>query len=614
MSETNKIAHAAANVKQVEAQDARTLRVIATAPTLDRDLEIIDSNSIRVPIRPTGWKYLSDMTSEDMPDVPFLIDHDWAIKSQGGSLRSIFVNSEGETESVVKLSTNQNGEDVYTLAKEDHLGNAFSIGYSYQNATLEDGVWKNIELLELSAVFKGSNRNARLLAVKSIKEEKSMALSQEELAAKQAEIEKLTKEIDDAKVEETPVVEKPVEQPKVDEPKEEEAKTVVETPKPVQVEEETKPKQEESTKMADNKDIAVKQIVEAPTAPVQEVKAAEKIDKYDFAAKQFVAYVNKDTKTLSELNKKAIQSYEGASGSKATYLNTAILADGGAIVPEAQLLADVYTILDEYSTVASDLRVVTLTEGNSLNIASLIQDVIVTEVTTEGGNKPVTKPVFGEDELALREFAGIAILTKKLVRQAAVNVFDILRDSFARAIARKRAELALTDATSGIVNQAGVGTIAVAATDGIATYAELRTAPYQIPAGAVRNAKYYLSREQVAALDGEINPSTGLSTDVVRLSGDGLSGTLANGFAFAVEEELGTGGAPHVVFGSMSRFGILLRQGVVEAETFDTGVVTDGSSVEHNLLQQNKLAHRVAFYENVGFPLPGAFAVSDEPA
>lgn len=613
MSETNKIAHANAGIKAIELEDERMLRVIATAPTLDRDLEVIDTRSIQVPVKPRGLKYAAELSETDEIDLPFLIDHDWRLEKQAGSVKSMFMNQNGELEVVVKLSTVDNGERVYTLAKEGHLGNSFSIGYSLQNATLEDGVIKNIEMTEFSGVFKGSNRDARLLAVKSIKEEKSMALSQEELAAKQAEIEKLTKEIDDAKVEETPVVEKPVEQPKVDEPKTEESQTVVEAPE-VEVVAETKPKEEESTKMADNKEIAVKQIVEAPAVPVQEVKAAEKIDKYDFAAKQFVAYVNKDTKTLSELNKKAIASYEGASGSKATYLNTAILADGGAIVPEAQLLADVYTILDEYSTVASDLRVVTLTEGNSLNIASLIQDVIVTEVTTEGGNKPVTKPVFGEDELALREFAGIAILTKKLVRQAAVNVFDILRDSFARAIARKRAELALTDATSGIVNQTGVGTIAVAATDGIATYAELRTAPYQIPAGAVRNAKYYLSREQLAALDGEINPVTNLSTDVVRLSGDGLSGTLANGFAFAVEEELGTGGAPHVVFGSMSRFGILLRQGVVEAETFDTGVVTDGSSVEHNLLQQNKLAHRVAFYENVGFPLPGAFAVSDEPA
>lgn len=65
----------------------------------------------------------------------------------------------------------------------------------------------------------------------------------------------------------------------------------------------------------------------------------------------------------------------------------------------------------------------------------------------------------------------------------------------------------------------------------------------------------------------------------------------------------------------MSRYGILLRQGTVESETFNSGVVNDGANgsngTDHNLIQDNKLAHRVAFYENVGYPLPQAFAVSE---
>ena len=98
----------------------------------------------------------------------------------------------------------------------------------------------------------------------------------------------------------------------------------------------------------------------------------------------------------------------------------------------------------------------------------------------------------------------------------------------------------------------------------------------------------------------------------VTLDGEaGLSGRFRNGFRFSVEESLG-GTNPHAVFGNFARFGILLRQGAVESETFDTGIVVDGASVEHNLLQQNKLAHRVAFYENAGFPVPAAFAVFEQ--
>lgn len=616
----NKTAQIATKAVELD-EEQRIVHIIATTPSLDRDLESISTRDILVPVRPSGLKYAYELTGMEKTKVKVLLDHDWAIKSQAGIVDTAKMNANGELEMWLRLSRNANGQFLYDLIKEDMTDNSWSIGYSLQNATLEDGQIKNIELLEVSGVATASNRDAETLDWKSIKEEKSMT----ELDKKKAELKALEDEIAEAEkteveevetvetettepTEEVVEVEEPIEAEEVTEvAEEEEVETEVEVTEPA---EETKSVKKD-TKMTEKEKAAVKTI-DAPTQDqVEVVTDTKKIDKYDFAAKQFVAYINKDTKTLKDLNEQAIKSYADASGSKATYLNAAIMADGGAIVPEAQLLADVYTLLEEYSTVANDLRVITLTSGNALDIASLVQDVIVSEVTTEGGTKPVTKPVFGEDELSLREFAGIAILTKKLVRQAAVNVFDILRDSFARAIARQRAELALTDASSGIINQAGTGVIQVAAVNGIATYAEIRQAPYAIPAGAVRGAKYYVSRAQVAALDGEINPVTGLSTDVVRLDGDGLSGTFANGFRFAVEEELGVGGVPHVVFGSMARFGILLRQGTVEAETFDTGIVVDGSSVSHNLLQQNKLAHRVAFYENVGYPLPAAFAVSE---
>lgn len=615
----NKTAQIATKAIELD-EEQRLVHIIATTESLDRDLESISTKDILVPVRPSGLKYAYELTGMERTKVKVLLDHDWAIKSQAGIVNSAKMNANGELEMWLRLSKNVNGQYLYDLIKEDMTDNSWSIGYSLQNATLENGQIKNIELLEVSGVATASNRDAETLDWKSIKEEKSMT----ELDKKKAQLKALEDEIAEAEkteeVEEAEVVEsettETTEEVVVEEKTEtEEVAEVTDDEEVEETEEEVTETLEETksvkkeTKMSE-KTAAIKTI-DAASQEVIEAPATKKIDKYDFAAKQFVAFVNKDTKTLKELNEQAIASYSEASGSKATYLNTGVMADGGAIVPEAQLLADVYTLLEEWSTVASDLRVITLTEGNSLNIASLIQDVIVAEVTTEGGTKPVTKPVFGEDELALREFAGIAILTKKLVRQAAVNVFDILRDSFARAIARQRAELALTDATSGITNQTGTGVIQVAAVNGIATYAEIRQAPYQIPAGAVRGAKYYISREQLAALDGEVNPVTGLSTDVVRLDGDGLSGTFANGFRFAVEEELGQGGVPHVVFGSMSRFGILLRQGTVEAETFDTGIVVDGSSVSHNLLQQNKLAHRVAFYENVGYPLPAAFAVSE---
>lgn len=708
MSKTKDIALSSKGVKRVELDGERQLRVIASAPTLDRDLEVIDTATIQVPVKPKGLKYASDLLATDQVDVPFLIDHEWALEKQAGHIKSLVINELGELEAVVQLANVENGDRVYELAKNGSLGNSFSIGFTLQNATIEDGVVRNIELLELSAVFKGSNRDARLLEVKSVKGQKmsdaeklkkSIADRQShgekvienhqtklkgliaeiansdqsweaeddkwemlkpvnelfwalqeawyfsatpledfdklvgefvELVSKilsgsdvkeltiSDELQSTLKETTLANIKEI-VDELPIEKK---ETKTDEVTTVdveAEAVEVKEVEDNTETEQEEE--LADTKENTEaeeveekKEEVKMTQAEKKSIKSAEAVqevatksfDKVDHAAKQFIAYLNKDAKALKELNEEAIKSY---TGTKATYLNAAITADGGAIVPSAQLLEDVYSSLEVYSGVANDIRVITLQAGDSLDIATLVDDVVMTEVTTEGGTKPVTKPVFGDDNIQLREFAGIAILTKKLVRQAAVNVYDILVASFARAIARKRAELILTDASSGIVNNAGVTTIDTAAA--IPTYAELTSAVWQIPVAAVAGAKFYLSREAIGAIASEVDNA---GNSYVTLDGEaGLSGRFRNGFRFTVEESLG-GTAPHAVFGSFSRFGILLRQGAVESETFDTGIVVDGASVSHNLLQQNKLAHRVAFYENAGFPVPSAFAVFEVEA
>lgn len=428
------------------------------------------------------------------------------------------------------------------------------------------------------------------------------------IAEKKAQIEQLSKEV----AEQEAIIAEPVETKEevveeVAEIEAEEAEVVAEEPEKEEAEveavaEESKAVKKEE-KMSEVTSIATKQVKDVPEVEI--VESVSKMDKVELTAKQFVAWVNKDVAELEKLNKIALDSYKG----KATPMQTALTADGGALVPSAQLLADVFTTLSNYSTVAGDLRVITLTEGDSLDVATLVTDVIMTEVASEGGSKAVTKPVFGKPNVSLREFAGIAIMTKKLVRQAAINVYDIVRESFARAIAEQRSILALTDDDSGIVNQVGVVEVeASGATVADYTYQDIKSMAYAIPTGAVPGAKYYISRELLEVLD-SLTDEQGRELDIVTLDGNGLSGRFKNGFAFAVEEVLGTGDTPHAVFGAMGRFGILLRQGSIEAETFDTGTVVDATPTTHNLLQENKLAHRVAFYENVGYPLPGAFSV-----
>lgn len=592
----------------------RTITAIVTSGNADRDGDMVDVKSLRFPLKAGGYVLGKDLNGSQVLDLPFLLNHSFNVEDMiGGWQSGKYIAETDEIQLEAGVSTRDKAQDLMKLFDEGFVGNNFSItmsDYTYDAPYIYDA-----EVVECSFVFKGANRDAKLQMVKSLLKGEDMA----EIAKKSVEERKaeLQKELADLEAQDqTPVVdvkeevkeETPVAEPVAVEAEEtpvveaevvEEAKVEETEEAEAEVAEEEKTNDEEVTKMSEIKDTVSKQVKEVVEAEA-EVVTTKSFDKVELMAKQFSAWVTKDATELEKLNKMALDTYK----TKATYHNTGVTADGGAIVPSNEFLTDVFTQLDQYSSIANDLRVITLTEGNGLDIATLLTDVVVTEVGTEGGNKPVTKLVFGDGDISVREFAGIAIVTKKLVRQAAVNVYDILRDSFARAIANKRAELALTDATSGIINKAGITDVSTGA---MPTWAEIKSMPYAVTVAASQGGKYYISRELLESLDGVV--VEGVDQNYVSLSGDGLTGTFKNGYPFAVEEVLGSSSA-HAVFGNAGRYGILLRQGVVENETFDTGIVTDGSDVDHNLLQQNKLANRVAFYENVGWPLPSAFAVT----
>lgn len=198
MSKTNKhLAFSFGDTKAIALTEDRTLKVIATAATLDRDLDVLDTGTARVPVKPTGWKYAQDLTLEDDIDIPFLLDHNQlnGIEKMAGSVKKMIINEAGELEALVSLSSVDNGERVYTLAKEGHLGNSFSIGFSMMNATEDDEAIKNYEIIELSCVFKGSNRNARIVDVKSVTKGGEAKMSLEaKIEAKRSASEKAIKD------------------------------------------------------------------------------------------------------------------------------------------------------------------------------------------------------------------------------------------------------------------------------------------------------------------------------------------------------------------------------------------------------------------------------------
>lgn len=302
-------------MKALALEGERKLRVIATSPTLDRDKEHIDSDTIRVPLKSGGWKYLKDMTEDDMPDIPFLLDHWWDVEKQAGSLESLVINEEGKTEAVVSLSTVDNGDRVYTLAKEGHLGNSFSIGFSLMDATFADNTWYNIELIELSAVAKGSNPDARLLEVKSLKEQSmsdidkkkaEIEAAQKELAQMEAkEAEEVTAEVETTEVE---AGAEPVVETQETEAEAEEEVVETETEDEPEVEAEETKSVKETKKMSKAQDIAAGEVVEKEAKPTQEAVATKTITKNEarkMIVDSFAATFNKDDAEVKRIEEEA---------------------------------------------------------------------------------------------------------------------------------------------------------------------------------------------------------------------------------------------------------------------------------------------------------------------
>jgi HK97 family phage major capsid protein len=375
--------------------------------------------------------------------------------------------------------------------------------------------------------------------------------------------------------------------------------------------EKSKPADKEVNKLADDGDNDGEQDGQPVEGEVVDKYA--KMSKEAFVVAQINAAMQKDSSTLAKLNAHAMKTLQDKQlVNKDTYMNAGTAADGAVLIPSAELMTDVLNLLSDYSPLAGLARVVTLSSGNTINIDALTADVTMTEVGSEGGSKTVTKPTLAQSSVTLREFAGIAILTKKLINQAAFDVYSIVRDSFARAIAKKREQLLITDATTGLVNVSGTVAYNMATGNTLVdtiTVKKLKAMPFQVSTASASRGIYVFSRLLAGSLATR-EDSTGQPIVTTNSQNGGtLTGTF-NGYPYVVAETLGTTDAAstvHALFGNFQDYAVVVRQGQIDTSVFDSGVVVDGGSVSHNLIQENKVAVRAEVWENVGYPLPGAF-------
>lgn len=265
--------------KVADIDGERRVTFVASTETEDRDYEKVIISTFRLPKKGGGEILVSDIPADgtDEVDIPLLTDHDlFEVDKVIGSVRKAYFTN-GELIFEAGISSRDYAQDVFKLIDEGHLDNAFSISFRDFNFNPDNGEIRDGEIIEVSLVTRGSNKDARVLEVKGLKE------GDEVEEPTTTPVEEVKEEVVEAPAETTETktdeAEEKAEAEVVAEANEAEAEPVEETEEKSEEEptEETKETSEETEEGKENemdaKSIAKAQVVEPATQEAKSTSA-----------------------------------------------------------------------------------------------------------------------------------------------------------------------------------------------------------------------------------------------------------------------------------------------------------------------------------------------------
>lgn len=152
-----------------EEAEERTITFVASSAEQDRHYEKVDTASLRLPLKGGGEVIAGDIKADgvDNVDIPLMLNHSFDVKDVIGSVRKAYFK-DGELIFEAGISNREQAQEILQLIEEGHLDNAFSITMADFDYNADSGEISNAEIIEVSVVFRGANKEARLLAVKSV--------------------------------------------------------------------------------------------------------------------------------------------------------------------------------------------------------------------------------------------------------------------------------------------------------------------------------------------------------------------------------------------------------------------------------------------------------------
>lgn len=371
------------NLTSKATQGERTVTVVATAATLDRDYDVIDTKSLRIPVKPSGNVVAKDLNGSEMIDVPFMVNHSADITDIIGSTRKAYINAQGELEMQFGLANTKKADEIWPLLEGGHLGNNVSI--TMMNYEPRDGVLYNGELIEVSLVYKGSNKDARVVAVS-----KALGLEAEELVDED-------------------------ETTKVAKPDKENNKPSKEEMAEVDVDDTTDETiEKDNTNMTKNEEVALEGAVEkAPVIeqPKRTMKASATEIRKNFVA-QMAAKFNRDDVALAKFAQEGakLDGVEKVLDASNIYLSEVVANDIKQAYRDAGGVGSLVTRADISG--ATMLRQVVETTGVGFQPVAL------------GGVKPEDAPVWTDQQIIPYEWALIVVWRDGDAAQTPIPVYQ----------------------------------------------------------------------------------------------------------------------------------------------------------------------------------------------
>jgi HK97 family phage major capsid protein len=317
-------------------------------------------------------------------------------------------------------------------------------------------------------------------------------------------------------------------------------------------------------------------------------------------AKGLKAFMSNDAKGIAEYNSYVDKAWGEnlIDIEKANYQNVTTTADGGALVPDPEFIAEIDRLTDQYGVVAR-LADVRMTDRDSVTLLSGTNEISFTR-TSEATAQNAQKLTYAAATQALDKYIATLVMTSEILEDSAINMFADATNQIAEARAKLFDQLVFSDSTYGFTAASASDTyktlsVGSAITDFSAD--DAMNARYQVKSSARAGGRYFMHpsvwnrlRQTKAdnATYGSLEYLFGGPGQSVTPNIDGIPVEMVD-----VLPEYGdiTANEVFAVYGDLKKIKMHVKR-LLETKVFDSGVVKDAGGSDINLITQDSFAMR----------------------